>query len=117
MGTWIGVLVGWVLGEGVCSFCVLDVAERTGFEPAVSFPTHAFQACPLSRSGTSPRCFISHLFGWQSARLLSILIYSLQLVSIFEWRRGRDSNPRSRLPEIPVFETGAFNHSATSPRT
>ncbi len=32
-----------------------------------------------------------------------------------EWRRGRDSNPRSRLPEIPVFETGAFNHSATSP--
>ncbi len=32
------------------------------------------------------------------------------------WRRGRDSNPRSRLPEIPVFETGAFVHSATSPR-
>ena len=35
---------------------------------------------------------------------------------IEEWRRGRDSNPRSRLPEIPVFETGAFNHSATSPK-
>ena len=32
------------------------------------------------------------------------------------WRRGRDSNPRSRLPEIPVFEAGAFNHSAPSPR-
>ena len=110
------VLVGCVLGEGVCGFCILDVAERTGFEPAVSFPTHAFQACPLSRSGTSPRLFYQPL-GWQWARLLSILIYSLQLVSIFEWRRGRDSNPRSRLPEIPVFETGAFNHSATSPRT
>ena len=30
------------------------LAERTGFEPAVGLPTHAFQACPLSRSGTSP---------------------------------------------------------------
>lgn len=31
------------------------LAERTGFEPAVGLPTHAFQACPLSRSGTSPQ--------------------------------------------------------------
>ena len=30
------------------------------------------------------------------------------------WRRGWDSNPRSRN-EIPLFESGAFNHSATSP--
>ena len=66
-------------------------------------PTHAFQACPLSRSGTSPR--------WKSAdRQIPRCIVPVKL-----WRRGRDSNPRSRLPEIPVFETGAFNHSATSP--
>ena len=31
------------------------MAERTGFEPAVRFiRTHAFQACSLSRSDTSP---------------------------------------------------------------
>src|SRR5579862_5201049 len=30
-------------------------------------------------------------------------------------RRGRDSNPRWTKPPIPVFETGAFNRSATSP--
>ncbi len=31
------------------------------------------------------------------------------------WRRGWDSNPRSRLLRIAVFETAAFVHSATSP--
>ena len=31
------------------------MAERTGFEPAVRYTrTHAFQACSLSRSDTSP---------------------------------------------------------------
>ena len=30
-------------------------------------------------------------------------------------RRGGDSNPRWTEPPIPVFETGAFNRSATSP--
>ena len=31
------------------------LAERAGFEPAVGcYPTHAFQACDLSRSSTSP---------------------------------------------------------------
>ena len=31
------------------------------------------------------------------------------------WRRGWDSNPRSRVNGIPLFESGAFSHSATSP--
>ena len=32
------------------------LAERAGFEPAVGYyPTHAFQACDLNRSSTSPR--------------------------------------------------------------
>ncbi len=31
------------------------MAERAGFEPAVGdYPTHAFQACDLNRSSTSP---------------------------------------------------------------
>lgn len=29
-------------------------AERQGFEPWIGFPIHAFQACALSRSATSP---------------------------------------------------------------
>ena len=31
------------------------MAERAGFEPAVAYTTHAFQACTLSRSVTSPK--------------------------------------------------------------
>ena len=30
------------------------MAERVGFEPTVGCPTHAFQACALSRSAISP---------------------------------------------------------------
>ena len=34
----------------------LYLAERAGFEPAVGcYPTHAFQACDLNRSSTSPK--------------------------------------------------------------
>lgn len=31
------------------------------------------------------------------------------------WRRGRDSNPRYPVRDIPVFETGPFNRSGTPP--
>ena len=31
------------------------------------------------------------------------------------WRRGRDSNPRYGRTRTPDFESGAFDHSATSP--
>ena len=30
------------------------MAEREGFEPSVGFPTHAFQACAIDHSATSP---------------------------------------------------------------
>lgn len=33
------------------------MAERTGFEPAVAFTTHAFQACTLDLSDTFPNAF------------------------------------------------------------
>ena len=32
-----------------------------------------------------------------------------------KWRRGRDSNPRRGVNPLTVFETAAFDHSATSP--
>ena len=34
----------------------LAVAEGVGFEPTVSLPTHAFQACRFGRSRTPPGC-------------------------------------------------------------
>ncbi len=34
--------------------------------------------------------------------------------TFFPWRRRRDSNPRYH-DSTPVFKTGAFDHSATSP--
>ena len=34
------------------------LAERAGFEPALGYyPKHAFQACDLNRSSTSPEIF------------------------------------------------------------
>ena len=31
------------------------MADGEGFEPSVPFGTHAFQACPIDRSGTHPK--------------------------------------------------------------
>jgi hypothetical protein len=31
------------------------------------------------------------------------------------WRKGWDSNPRGSVNPLPVFKTGALNHSATLP--
>ena len=70
----------------------VNVAERAGFEPAVAFTTHAFQACTFSHSVTSPS--------------------NLHYVFL---RRGWDSNPRSHASRTTVFETARFNHSRTSP--
>ena len=33
-----------------------------------------------------------------------------------DWRKGWDSNPRGSVNPLPVFKTGALNHSATLPR-
>ncbi|CAG4883848.1 protein of unknown function [Georgfuchsia toluolica] len=43
------------LNISMLSYYALSMAERAGFEPAVGYePTHAFQACDLNRSSTSP---------------------------------------------------------------
>ena len=47
-------------GDGVrpgtaWTLAVVSLAERAGFEPALGYyPKHAFQACDLNRSSTSP---------------------------------------------------------------
>ncbi len=37
------------------------------------------------------------------------------LILVDAWRRGWDSNPRYLLQGTPLFESGTFNHSVTSP--
>ena len=39
----------------------------------------------------------------------------IQFARVRSWRRGRDSNPRSRLNGITVFKTVAIDYSATPP--
>ena len=56
-----------------------------GFEPTVGFPTHAFQACALSRSAISPE-----IPGW-----FPDLPETSGHGRKSAWRRGRDSNPRT----------------------
>jgi hypothetical protein len=42
--------------DGRCGTASTAVAEEVGFEPTVSCPTHAFQACRFGRSRTPPDC-------------------------------------------------------------
>lgn len=43
-----------------------ELAEETGFEPAMSCPIHAFQACAFNRSATPPH---GHLYSGYRRRL------------------------------------------------
>ena len=37
-------------------------------------------------------------------------------LAVRNWRRGRDSNPRTPFRMLLTFQASAFDHSATSPR-
>src|ERR1700730_6068138 len=50
---------------------------------------------------------------WYPSGLYGMLMANL-LSEFKEWRRGWDSNPRWLLT-TPLFESGTFNHSDTSP--
>ncbi len=52
---------------------------------------------------------------WKSACRDFVCGIGFHLKQLNKWRRGWDSNPRSRASGTPVFETDAFSHSATSP--
>ena len=67
-----------------------DLAERGGFEPpGQDDHPHAFQACSFDRSDTSP--IISCAASSKNRSTSSWLLFSP-----VGWRRGRDSNPRTR---------------------
>ena len=45
----------------LCGFLMSFLAEREGFEPSLGYyPKHAFQACDLNRSSTSPLISADH---------------------------------------------------------
>ena len=50
----------------------VSVAERRGFEPPIGFPIHAFQACTLDHSDTSP-CFALYTILYM-AFLIAVLL-------------------------------------------
>ncbi len=97
-----------------------------GFEPTVPFLTgHAIS----SRAPSASRASLQNNRVQVSVYSLHILIEKQPRFSALpfqaadcqpaaahlEKRREWDSNPRTQFLELPLFESGAFNHSAISP--
>ena len=125
--------------DGVCKFSLRrtqlsmiyaavakNLAERVGFEPTVPFLTgHAIS----SRAPSASRASLQNNRVQLSVYSLHIRIEKpprfsaspfqaadCQLAAVhLEKRREWDSNPRTQFLELPLFESGAFNHSAISP--
>src|SRR4030042_705668 len=79
-----------------------SLAERVGCAQSLRslrLPFGSPNPIPLSREGSHPFEYLYNCL----ARCLGVV-----------WRRGWDSNPRLLSGE-PLFESGAFSHSATSP--
>src|SRR4029079_5841838 len=54
--------------------------------------------------------------GWASKYFFGNLFRFAEVcrsVSLTRWRKGWDSTPRGSVNPLPVFKTGALNHSAT----
>ena len=82
--------------------------DGVGFEPTVRYErTHTFQACALNHSATRPKTTSFHRNkqkGPSTLRPLGSSIYGQGEIRTLDTLAG-----------MPVFETGAFNHSATCP--
>ena len=76
------------------------MAERAGFEPAVPFPTHALSKRVPSATQTPLR--------------ESVFIQQEAQAAMSDGGEGGIRTPDA-LARMPVFETGAFSRSATSP--
>ena len=75
----------------------ISLAERGGFEPPVGYePTHAFQACDLNHSSTSPG------FGFACAKP-QIIAKLTPLLHIFMWIRRRLVKKAGATPAAPAF--------------
>ncbi len=67
----------------------MDVAEREGFEPSIRCRIHAFQACSLSRSDTSPEFNPTSEIAGRVAACISL---PMGWGKIMESSRGRKSS-------------------------
>ena len=103
-----------------------DFADRDNnwFEPAKEFVTLLNRAGCEAREGNleSQKEFLEKIgsnFILKERRLIfsseGTLRHYLSNAPYSDWRRGRDSNPRSAIKHFPVFKTGPFNRSGTSP--
>src|SRR6185369_371125 len=90
---------------------------------AVFSRLRAFQARSFGRSDTSPmqrprplrRLGVGQRAVGDSSETVAPAEELPRATRSGGWRRGRDSNPRSSVNPIPVFETGPFSRSGTSP--
>ena len=56
------------------------MAERAGFEPALGYyPKHAFQACDLNRSSTSPRSGASYRKALRAAIHTAVSVHAANI--------------------------------------
>ncbi len=83
-------------------FVSRSIAERVGFEPTVPLRIHY-----LSRVANSTALASLQLIKYPN------LLYHFQINA---WKSGEGGiRTLDSLTAIPVFETGRFNHSRTSP--
>ena len=81
-----------------------------GFEPMVpGYGTRDFQSRPFGHSGTSPN--IPHSLYLQ----LNDISKTNQDIRFLELNGEDGIRTHDRIAPIPVFETGPFTHSGTSP--
>ena len=102
-----------------------DLAERAGFEPALGdYPKHAFQACDLNRSSTSPwpRFYASRCLRIRSNVAHAITHYSdrprftLRSAAVVEFvheRRDEATNAESLSPMSIRFAPLTTNAAST----
>ncbi len=62
------------------------LAERTGFEPAEAFTSHAFQACTLDHSDTSPE---PRLFIMRTAEFFSYILILIKAIAFYSSKSKR----------------------------
>jgi hypothetical protein len=78
----------------------MDLADGEGFEPSVPCGTHAFQACPIDRSGTHPKR--AYEFGVDCQRLQP-------LCQRRHRRERRELIPLPALTTLSAFVTSHFS--------
>lgn len=91
---------------GMAVHSVDGLAVRVGFEPTVGFPTHAFQACAIDHSATSP----SH----RTARFAGAAREGRQIAERGRGAQAWPSTPTERERVAPFTYIGRFHDLPTA---